>query len=212
MALARIIFAGSCLLLCTVCLSAQNGDSVTSLATSACSNSSDCYPAGLNGTSVPIKYINCSNQKCVCSGCFYATISYKSCAYQSCWEYAKTTQTCNDLRKDQRTAFLLSLFLSALGAANFYIERYDLGGIQLCCFLLLPVILFGFYCVIIIVLLLFNESRYGGCEDDGIIAWPFLILSCVWLLLNLMWWVADIVTFSENLRMSGDGCPLKQNL
>ena len=102
---------------------------VTSLAASTCSNSSDCYPAGLNGTSAPTKYINCSNQKCVCSDCFYAINSYKSCAYQRCWEYDKTTQTCNDLRKDQKTAFLLSLFLSALGAANFYIERYDLGNI-----------------------------------------------------------------------------------
>ena len=92
-----------------------------------CTNSSDCYPAGLNGSSVPTKYINCSNQKCVCSDCFYATNSYKSCAYQKCWEYDKTAQTCNDLRKNQRTAFLLSVFLSALGAANFYIEQYVMG-------------------------------------------------------------------------------------
>ena len=92
-----------------------------------CSNSSDCYPVGLNGSSVPTKYINCSDQKCVCSDCFYATNSYKSCAYQRCWEYDNTTQTCNDLRKDQRTAFFLSLFLSALGAANFYIEQNALG-------------------------------------------------------------------------------------
>ena len=95
--------------------------------TRLCANSSDCYPAGLNGTNVPTKYINCSNQKCVCSDCFYATNSYKSCAYQRCWKYDKTTQTCNDLRKDQRTAFLLSLFLSALGAANFYVEQYTMG-------------------------------------------------------------------------------------
>ena len=52
----------------------------------------------------------------------------------------------------------------------------------------------------------------NNCEDDAIVCWPFLILSCVWILLNLMWWMADIVTFAENLRVSGDGCPLKQNL
>ena len=98
-----------------------------SLPANLCSNSSDCYPVGLNGSSVPTKYINCSDQKCVCSDCFYATNSYKSCAYQRCWEYDNITQTCNDLRKDQRTAFFLSLFLSALGAANFYIEQNALG-------------------------------------------------------------------------------------
>ena len=101
-----------------------------SVPTSLCTISSDCYPAGLNGSSVPTKFINCSNQKCVCSDCFYAANSYKSCAYQRCWEYDKTAQTCNDLRKDQRTAFLLSVFLSALGAANFYIEQYVMGMYQ----------------------------------------------------------------------------------
>ena len=92
-----------------------------------CSNNSDCYPADLNGSSIPSAYVNCSNQKCACSECFYATNSYRSCAYQRCWMYEGTTQTCIDLRKEQSTAFFLSLFLSTVGAANFYIERYDLG-------------------------------------------------------------------------------------
>lgn len=93
----------------------------------SCSSSSDCYPADLNGTAVPSQYINCSDSKCVCRSCFYATNSYKSCTYQKCWMYDATTRACSDLRKDQMTAFFLSFFLSITGAANFYIERYDLG-------------------------------------------------------------------------------------
>ena len=101
-----------------------------SLPNDTCSTSNDCYPNNLYGSRVPTKYINCSDQKCVCSDCFYATNSYKSCAYQRCWEYDDITQTCNDLRKDQRTAFLLSLFLSALGAANFYVQQYVMGRLN----------------------------------------------------------------------------------
>ena len=92
-----------------------------------CTNSSDCYPVDLQGSSVPTKYINCSDQKCVCSDCFYATNSYKSCAYQRCWEYDNTTQTCNDLRKSQKNTVILSIFLSCLGVANFYIGQNDKG-------------------------------------------------------------------------------------
>ena len=50
------------------------------------------------------------------------------------------------------------------------------------------------------------------CNDDGIMYWPLLVFLCVWMLLNFIWWMADIVNFAENLRVSGDGCPLKQNL
>ena len=65
-------------------------------------------------------------------------------------------------------------------------DFYTAGGIQLSCFLLLPVILFGFYCVIIIVLLLFNESR---CKDITIIALQdMLTFGCV-ILVSCRWWL-----------------------
>ena len=143
----------------------------------SCSTSNDCYPDDLDRSSVPTKYINCSDQKCVCSDCFYATNSYKSCAYQRCWKYDNITQTCNDLRKDQRTAFLLSLFLSALGAANFYIERYDLGiWVQW-------KMLFNFFETIIgvgtIDKLLNLYSHAGGIQLAILVLLPFILLGII---------------------------------
>eukprot|EP00731_Ephydatia_muelleri_P006792 Em0003g1040a len=197
------LFAGSCLFL--LLYVSTGSAAIVVVPTSLCSNSSDCYPAALNGTSVPTKYINCSNQKCVCSDCFYATNSYKSCAYQSCWEYDKTTQTCNDLRKDQRTAFLLSLFLSALGAANFYIEQYTMAGFQLAILVLLPPLAIALLCcaALIIDRCIPFERWLGG---------TILIAFLLWVALMVLWWVADLLVFAENERPAGDSCPLVDNL
>ena len=103
--------------------------SCCSVKANLCNTTDDCYPADLIVHQVPAVYINCSDNKCVCTGCFYSTNGYKSCGYKRCWQYVAATHTCEDLRKDQRTAFLLSLFLSFVGAANFYIEQYTLGMI-----------------------------------------------------------------------------------
>ena len=43
------------------------------------------------------------------------------------WTYNQNERKCDDDRPKQLTAFLLSLFLSSTGAANFYIGRNDLG-------------------------------------------------------------------------------------
>ena len=43
------------------------------------------------------------------------------------WRYNEARFECKDNRPKQLTAFLLSLFLSFTGAANFYIGRDDLG-------------------------------------------------------------------------------------
>ena len=43
------------------------------------------------------------------------------------WRYDRLDFECEDNRPKQLTAFLLALFLSSTGAANFYIGRDDLG-------------------------------------------------------------------------------------
>eukprot|EP00731_Ephydatia_muelleri_P001333 Em0001g1333a len=168
----------------------------------SCSSSSDCYPADLNGSVVPPLYINCSDHKC------------------KCWMYDVATRTCTDLRKEQRTAFLLSFFLSITGAANFYIQRYDLGGVQLGIFLLLPIVLLLLFCLILMVIFVIDLLFISRCREyfepiygsGGCLWWPILVLSCTWILLVAMWWVTDLFVFAADLRPSGDGCPLKHNL
>lgn len=65
---------------------------------------------------------------CVCNDCF-TKASNGTCVNVECedWRFNPSEQKCDDDRPKQLTAFLLSLFLSSTGAANFYIGRNDLG-------------------------------------------------------------------------------------
>ena len=69
-----------------------------------------------------------SGDQCDCNECFELG-SNGTCVDVSCedWRYDQTELDCVDDRPKQLTAFLLSLFLSSTGAANFYIGRNDLG-------------------------------------------------------------------------------------
>ena len=52
-----------------------------------------------------------------------------ACRICSEYSYREESQSCGlDNRQSQLTAFLLSIFLSSTGAANFYIGRNDLGS------------------------------------------------------------------------------------
>ena len=102
--------------------------SATSLDVSAsikCTIDSDCYPSEVNETN---EYIKCEQNLCLCYPCFQHN-SNGTCKLSDCFEFSN--KTCYDKRHSQREAFLLSLFLSSLGVANFYINNYELAVIQL---------------------------------------------------------------------------------
>ena len=89
--------------------------------------------------------IACLNGTCLCLDCFTANASTGHCQlYTPCFDYDPNDDTCIDLRQSQTTAFILSLFLSSIGAANFYIGQYVLGGTQLG--LLLTIFLLCYSC------------------------------------------------------------------
>ena len=58
-----------------------------------------------------------------------SVLSNGTCVDVECedWTYNQNERKCDDDRPKQLTAFLLSLFLSSTGAANFYIGSNDLG-------------------------------------------------------------------------------------
>lgn len=91
----------------------------------ACTTDKDCYPPNLQNTTIPPKYINCDNSSalCQCNDCFIR--ENDTCALAKCHNWSNVQ--CVDQRRSQKTAFLLSVFLSSTGAANFYIGQYDLG-------------------------------------------------------------------------------------
>ena len=91
-----------------------------------CSNASDCWPD--NDTPVPSTLIFCDSviKECICNDCFFRNDTGR-CEEDSCEDYFFRDNECVDDRPSQLTAFLLSLFLSSTGAANFYIGQDGLG-------------------------------------------------------------------------------------
>ena len=66
--------------------------------------------------------------ECVCRDCYMLDGQSGRCTLCSDYQASSTTGQCGtDNRPRQLTAFLLSLFLSGTGAANFYIGQNSLG-------------------------------------------------------------------------------------
>ena len=70
----------------------------------------------------------CSPGECVCTDCFLPDDDTGKCRLCPDYSYSPTQELCaNDRRQRQLTALLLSVFLSGVGAANFYIDQNSLG-------------------------------------------------------------------------------------
>lgn len=180
-----------------------------------CTDSSDCLPAALGNVTVPNDLVSCQGSACVCRMCFELNPTSGICEQpNACWTYNSGTRSCDDRRKSQLIAFLLSFFLSYVGAANFYIERGDLAGGQLAAFL----VIFLFSYVVFIpccFICCCKDSESGlacGAIAFGIIIAIGTILMLAASLIMLAWWIADLVIFVENTRVDGMGCALSPTL
>lgn len=101
-----------------------------------CNDRSDCYPDGV--TFVPTNLINCIDNRCFCDQCFTRNTTGQ-CGMTipspaTCYYYDEQSDQCVDNRKSQLVAFILSLTLSGVGVANFYIGQNGLAAGQLVLF------------------------------------------------------------------------------
>lgn len=176
-----------------------------------CTQAAQCHPIGFaaGGVTVPPSLVNCSAGECVCSECFYFDSDSNRCAVDTpCRTYDTDGDTCEDHRRSQRTAFVLSVILSSTGAANFYIARYELAVPQL---------------LVLLVLIIASctgrlVQQFSGDKIRTENACVFctaivsLIIAIVAALIIVSWWIADMIIFIRNTRTDGDDCALREDL
>ncbi len=139
---------------------------------------------------------------CVCNqselgNCFTLNRSSNYCVFSSSLCYSYENGTCRNGRRSRTVAILLSVFLLNFGAANFYIERYELA---------IPQIILG----LALCLFQFGSCAVAGTreEDTSIPCIVCCSINSVISLTFLAWWIADLVIFSTNKRLDGINCPL----
>ena len=129
--------------------------------------------------------------------CFRYNNETNFCDKLSCYKYFSSDGECREGLKSRTTALLLSIFLINFGAANFYIERYELAVPQIILGLVLCFFQFG--------------SCAVACTKEDETSTPCIVccsFNSLFSLLFLAWWLADLIIFAMNNRDDGDGCPL----
>ena len=193
----------------------------------ACSTPAQCLPAEEFGNiSVPTDLVNCTDGVCSCSSCF--VVNGSACTIRQCWSWENGS--CVDGRTlSQRTAVLLSAFLSSVGAANFYIGRNDLGAGQLVLFVFLVFAIcagIAVPCGCRFCACACDECIVKLCpcwcdkedleESSGLLTTLCFVYCCVIdiivIVLSVLsvaiWWIVDLGIFAANQRLDGNGCPL----
>lgn len=129
--------------------------------------------------------------------CFFYDYTNNFCQVRKCWSFSNSSGRCRQTGKKRLTALLLSIFLINFGAANFYIERYDLA---------VPQIILG----LLLCFFQFASCAVSAKRDDD--TSKLCIFCCsvnsFFSLLLFSWWLADLVIFATNSRDDGDGCSL----
>ena len=183
-------------------------------ANNTCNLQQDCLQAELRNASVPLSFVDCVSGKCVCRSCFMLNSTGNVCFDQPpCTSFNTTTSQCTDTRRSQLTAFLLAFFLSWTGAANFYINQIPLAvpqliiGILGCC-----------SCCSCCVGRIFQSWKDKDNDKDNVkcvqaVCMAVLCLPVILIpLIQLAWWIADLVIFARNERPDSRGCFLQPNL
>lgn len=141
---------------------------------------------------------NCSCNQSTLGDCFTLNTN-NYCVESRCYSYQELQGTCRKGRLQRTIALLLSIFLINFGAANFYIERYELAVPQIVLGLMMCLFQFG------------SCAVAGARESDGDTTIPCIVCCSINSVLSLLffsWWIADLIIFATNTRLDGMGCPL----
>ena len=160
----------------------------------------DCTSPNISCSDFPGVGVCGENGTCYCNqstlgDCFVLRDNF--CQVNECYEYMAEQETCRKGTRSRTVAILLSFFLINFGAANFYIERYELA---------IPQIVLG----LLLCFFQFGSCAVAATRDDSTSV-PCIVCCSINSLLSLLfvsWWIADLVIFVVNSRPSRDNCPL----
>lgn len=198
-----------------------------------CSTPEDCLPQRFrsNSTTVLPSVVDCVQHQCICSKCFRVS-NEGNCVLRDCHDY--TDNSCQDNRKSQRTAILLSVFLSSIGAANFYIERNALAVGQLVVGITMYFIICTCPCFLVCCFCCLDQDpdkssseskKINVFKDKGdnafkdifakatccMLTYCVIAAICIVILLLaiIAWSIAEVLMFAINDIEDGDGCKLR---
>ena len=142
--------------------------------------------------------LQCEDPYRDCNGHGFCFDDFKSDAFRSgchCFDGFATfhpriagTQ-CNYARKNQSTAFLLSLFLGVFGAGRFYVGRW-LTATMKC-----------------IGALAISAGCSAGCYAMALPEMSAAVVCC-YVITVVVWWIVDIILFACNAVSDGNGVQL----
>ena len=177
-----------------------------------CTTDADCFPQlGLN-----ISQVRCESsiQICNCTECLEKT-NDGLCVLNPCFTIVNST--CLPLNRRSKTVtIVLAIFFTSLGAANFYISQWVLGGLQLAISLFTwgPVIFFTAWDLGLFTIFEKNiikcqlKTRQGAIICSFTCSIIFLVLVILLGVTIVIWWFVDVITFSTDGRTDGRGCSL----
>lgn len=176
-----------------------------------CTSAEQCYPRGYEagGITVPPTLVNCSNGQCNCHNCFFQSSDGTCSVDTPCQTYDTAKNTCRDHRRSQETSVVLSAVLSPVGAANFYISRFEYAIPQLVLFVVLILAsIFGR------IVRCFSSEKRRETEKLAVMCSTLAaaVIAVLALLIIIAWWIADLIIFIRNTRRDGNDCLLREDL
>ena len=174
-----------------------------------CTTDRDCF--GLNTS---LARCESSTQICNCTDCLVDT-NEGFCLLNPCFTLVNNTCLPFD-RKSKNVTLLLAIFLTSLGAANFYISQWVMGAIQLTITVLtwIPVIFFTTFDLILFTISEKNPRKCRCLRRDNVFLSAFvctIIFLIIVILLGVViviWWFIDVIAVSTGGRTDGRGCAL----
>lgn len=163
----------------------------------------DCYPSGLKNVTIDPSYVSCDWQNnCTCKYCFSRNVTTGHCQISPpCNTYINGTCTAYPL--SQFMAFMLSLFLTWTGAANFYIHKLELAIAQFS---------IGVLILFFTIIQFIHRQKIKKQAGSGCLFFMCFAITMLLCWVEIAWWLADVVIFGLNKRDDGSGCPLKSGL